>query len=201
MAFAGRSNVGKSTLLNRICQRKGLARTSRTPGCTRGVVIYRCGLRDGTTFHLADLPGYGYAERSRDERRAWAGHIEDYVQRRASLRGVLVLVDARRGVEDEELQLIAWLRSINRPYAIIATKVDKLARAERGRALATIKSQARAEVIATSGESGEGRDDVLRLVQRLMPRDEPMAQPGTGDGTAEVLPEAPGTTTAHPEVP
>ncbi len=192
--------MGKSTLLNRVCQRKGLARTSRTPGCTRGVVLYRLALRDGTALHLADLPGYGYAERSRDERRAWAGHIEDYVQRRASLRGVLVLVDARRGVEDEELQLIEWLRAIHRPYAILATKIDKLPRAERGRALATIKARARATVIATSGETGDGRDELMQHLLRLLPRDTPPAQAGTPDGAEELASQAQGTTAAHPEV-
>lgn len=198
MAFAGRSNVGKSTLLNRICQRKSLARTSRTPGCTRGVVIYRCGLRDGTSFQLADLPGYGYAERSRDERRAWAGHIEDFVQRRASLCGVMILVDARRGVEDEELQLIDWLRAINRPYAIIATKIDKVPRSERARALAAIRKQARAEVLATSGESGEGRDELMRHLVRMLLHEPPSAQPGTESIETEHVPPAPGTELAQP---
>lgn len=198
MAFAGRSNVGKSTLLNRICQRKGLARTSRTPGCTRGVVIYRCGLRDGTSFHLADLPGYGYAERSRDERRAWAGHIEDFVQRRASLCGVMILVDARRGVEDEELQLVDWLRAINRPYAILATKIDKVPRSERARALATIRKQARAEVLGTSGESGEGRDELMRHLVRMLPHEPPPAQPGTEPVEEEHASADPGTAVAQP---
>lgn len=71
VAFAGRSNVGKSTLINRLCQRKGLARTSRTPGCTRGVVLFQIGLRGGDRFLLADLPGYGFAERSRSEKGSW----------------------------------------------------------------------------------------------------------------------------------
>lgn len=201
VAFAGRSNVGKSTLLNKICQRKGLARTSRTPGCTRGVVVYRCGLRSGVAFNLADLPGYGYAERSHDERRAWARHIEDYLQRRATLRGVMILVDARRGVEDEELQLIAWLRTINRPFVLIATKVDKLARAERDRAVAAIRRVGRCPVVATSGETGDGRDALLTELVKLLPPVLPAhtagAQPGTALPSAAASGDDPGTALAH----
>lgn len=189
--------MGKSTLLNRLCQRKALARTSRTPGCTRGVVLYRCALRGGAAFHLADLPGYGYAERSHAERRAWAAHIEDYLKRRASLRVVVVLVDARRGVEDEELQLIGWLRTIHRPFVIGATKVDKVPRAERARCLAAIRAVAKAPVVATSGETGDGREDLLRALLRFVAPTEAEAQPGTPGPETAPADGASGTPLAH----
>ena len=184
VAFAGRSNVGKSTLLNRLCQRKALARTSRTPGCTRGVVLFRCLLRDDTRFVIADLPGYGFAERSKAERDAWGTLIEGYLQRRASLAGVVVLVDGRRGVQPEEAQLAAYLRHIHRPYFVVATKVDKLARAERGKVLAAIHREFQVPVVGASGETGEGREEVLRRIRGLVRFDAVPSQ----SGTAETVP-------------
>ncbi len=179
VAFAGRSNVGKSTLLNRLCQRKSLARTSRTPGCTRGVVLFRCLLRDDTRFVVADLPGYGFAERSKAERDAWRTLIEGYLQRRASLAGVVVLVDGRRGVQPEEAQLAEYLRHINRRYFIVVTKVDKLARAERGKVVASIHRTFDVPVVGASGETGEGREEVLRRIRGLVRFDAAPSQSGT----------------------
>src|SRR5689334_4965511 len=99
VAFAGRSNVGKSTLLNALMERKGLARTSSTPGCTREIVTFEAKAADGALLTLVDLPGYGYAKRSKAERTAWGTMVEDYLLGRASLAGVVLLVDIRRGVE------------------------------------------------------------------------------------------------------
>ncbi len=185
MAFAGRSNVGKSTLLNRLCQRRSLARTSRTPGCTRGVVLFRAGLRDGTRFVIADLPGYGFAERSKAEREAWAGLIERYLQQRASLAGVVILVDARRGIEPEEAQLIEYLEHIKRPFMVAITKVDKLSRAERARALATIHKRTKTPVVGVSGETGEGREEILRRIRALVRFESVPSQAGTAEGNTD----------------
>ncbi len=173
--------MGKSTLLNRLCQRHGLARTSKTPGCTRGVVLFSVRLRDATRFTIADLPGYGFAERSKAERRAWGSLIEGYIQSRASLAAVVVLVDGRRGLLDDDLQLIEWLQHINRPFVVGVTKVDKLSRAERGRVVAAVKAEANAVVVPLSGETGEGRDDLLRRLKAFVAPDEPSAQSGTGE--------------------
>ena len=135
IAIAGRSNVGKSTLLNRLANRKALARTSRTPGRTRGIVLFQLTLGRGApvpALRLADLPGYGYAKVSRAERDAWQPLIEGYTKGRPTLALFVVLVDARRGPEDEERQLYEWLGSENVPVQIVYTKVDKLSASERG---------------------------------------------------------------------
>ncbi len=117
VAFAGRSNVGKSTLLNGLMNRKGLARTSNTPGCTRTINFFSVTTRDGLTLKFVDLPGYGYARRSKGERDAWADLIEGYLLERPTLRVVVILVDARRGVEEEEADLLELLASPRAPTA------------------------------------------------------------------------------------
>jgi GTP-binding protein len=101
VAFAGRSNVGKSSLLNSMMDRRSLARTSRTPGCTRQLNIFEVRCADGLVLRFVDLPGYGWARRSKDERMQWQKMIEGYLVTRASLRAVVLLVDVRRGVEDD----------------------------------------------------------------------------------------------------
>src|SRR5260221_10017991 len=110
IAFAGRSNVGKSSLLNTMMQRRGLARTSGTPGCTRQLNVFEVRCADGLTLHFVDLPGYGWARRSKAERGQWQGMIEGYLRGRASLRAVVVIVDVRRGLEEEERQLVEFLQ-------------------------------------------------------------------------------------------
>src|SRR5579871_5826548 len=146
VAFAGRSNVGKSSLLNAVMQRRGLARTSGTPGCTRQLNIFEVRCTDGLSLRFVDLPGYGWARRSKSERAHWQGMIEGYLRRRTGLRAVVLLVDVRRGVEDEERQLVDFLRlpretSDRGPLEVIlvATKVDKLGVAARKPALEAVR--------------------------------------------------------------
>jgi GTP-binding protein len=173
IAFAGRSNVGKSTLLNALAQRRHLARTSRTPGCTRGVIVFDLALRSGQKLRLVDLPGYGFADRAKSERRSWGPLIEGYLRGRESLRGVMLLVDSRRGPEEEERDLVGFLSAAGVPHFMVATKVDKLTRAERGPALARIAGLAGVRVLGVSGESGEGREELVRLMSRLVGDDAP----------------------------
>jgi GTP-binding protein len=166
IAIAGRSNVGKSTLLNRLAGRKALARTSRTPGRTRGIVLFQLTLGPGapvSALRLCDLPGYGYAKVSRTERDSWQPLIEGYTRGRPTLALFVVLVDARRGLEDEERQLYEWLGSENVPAQIVFTKVDKLSATERGllrertrQAFRGAGGARRAAPLLVSAETGEG---------------------------------------------
>ena len=168
IAIAGRSNVGKSTLLNRLANRRGLARTSRTPGRTRGIVLFQLALAQGApveVLRLCDLPGYGYAKVSRTERDSWQPLIEGYTRGRPTLALFVVLVDARRGVEDEERQLYEWLGSEGVPAQIVFTKVDKLSASERGLLRERTRQMfggagkpgaRRAAPLLVSAETGEG---------------------------------------------
>lgn len=126
VAFAGRSNVGKSSLLNALTGQKHLARTSRTPGRTRGIVFFEIEGR----YAFADLPGYGFAKVSRDEREQWKTLIEEYFSSCRLLRKVYLLVDLRRGPEEEERMLAEFLSEVGVPYRWIGTKADKLKRSE-----------------------------------------------------------------------
>src|SRR5262245_27470617 len=137
VAFAGRSNVGKSTLLNLLMHRRGLARTSSTPGCTRTVNFFRVRAQDGAALTLVDLPGYGYAKRGKDERASWAVVAERYLLERQALRLVVVLVVARRGFEDDDrdlLEMIETSKRRDRPTPktlVVATKLDRLSASAR----------------------------------------------------------------------
>jgi GTP-binding protein len=174
IAISGRSNVGKSTLLNRLAARKSLARTSKTPGRTRGVIFYDLqvqfpGEPQRTALRLADLPGYGYAQVSHQERLQWRTLIEGYVTGRRPLRLFLVLLDARREIQPDELEFLEWLDTQGVPHQLVITKVDKLSAAERG----ALKDKTRAmfkgnppPLALVSGETGEGVDQLWRVIQR-----------------------------------
>jgi GTP-binding protein len=172
IAISGRSNVGKSTLLNKLAGRRSLARTSKTPGRTRGIILYDLQVTfpdatERTHLRLVDLPGYGYAQVSHDERRQWRTLIEGYTKSRAALRLFLVLVDARRDIQPDELELLEWLDSLGVPHQLVVTKVDKLSAAERG----ALKDRLRAtfggkppRMALVSGETGEGVDLLWRTI-------------------------------------
>jgi GTP-binding protein len=162
IAIAGRSNVGKSSFLNALLGRRGLARTSRTPGRTRQVNFFavRADLR------LVDLPGYGFAVGPEAERTAWGTLIEHYLSTRRTLRGVLVLVDVRRGVTADDRQLVDYVAHLALPTALVMTKVDKLAHAAARRAIAAVA--AAVPVVAFSARLGTGRDEVWRLLARWL---------------------------------
>jgi GTP-binding protein len=165
VAVVGRSNVGKSSLINALVGQSGLARTSRTPGRTRLVNWFSIEDR----FLLVDLPGYGYAEVSQATRESWRPLIEGYLADRSSLAGVLLLIDIRRGVQDEERDFIPWLAEREMPVVVALTKADKLAKHKRGLEV----SRARQELdlhrdpLAVSVTSSEGIDPLWRAVVRL----------------------------------
>lgn len=156
VAMLGRSNVGKSTLINALLGRRNLARTSGTPGKTRRIHFYRvegCG-------YLVDLPGYGYARVARDERSSWRALVEGYLRgERQSLRAALLLVDIRRDWRAEEAQLVDWLQAQDIELRLVLTKADKLARskvASRAAAIAREAGVGGEAVVAVSAHSGDG---------------------------------------------
>ncbi len=165
LAVVGRSNVGKSSLINALVGSE-LARTSRTPGRTRLVNWFEIGGR----FHLVDLPGYGYAEVSRDMRESWRPLIEKYLESRATLAGVLLLVDIRRGVEDEELDFVPWLEAHETPILVALTKSDKLAKNKRMLEVTKAKHALglKRDPFAVSAQTGEGMDALWRAVLALV---------------------------------
>ncbi len=173
VAFAGRSNVGKSTLLNALLERKGLARTSSTPGCTRELVVFEAKATDGAVITLVDLPGYGYAKRSKTERSAWAELVEDYLRGRPTLTAVVVLVDVRRGVEEDDrdlLELIAAPSRVSRrpvEALLVATKLDKLAVSARKPALARVGKDFAARVTGFAASDPATHASLWREVRRV----------------------------------
>lgn len=171
IAFAGRSNVGKSTLLGALSERKGLARVSKDPGRTRALVFFDVRVRkadaaagdEPVRLQLVDLPGYGYAKISKSAAAAWKPLVEGYLQSRPTLRLVLILIDIRRGAQTEERELLEFLQqpahvSRTQPVMamVVATKLDKLSRHERKPALKKLQSELGVNVFGVSGESGEG---------------------------------------------
>ncbi|HKW85710.1 MAG TPA: ribosome biogenesis GTP-binding protein YihA/YsxC [Nitrospiraceae bacterium] len=178
VAFVGRSNVGKSSLLNSLLHRRGLARVSRTPGKTCTVNFFRVSTSDPllNRFFWVDLPGYGYAKVSKSVRAQWGPMIEGYLTDRPELMGVLLLVDAR-GVERHDLATFEWLRTIGHKLVVVATKVDKLTRVERRGILIAIRQSLNVpggtELIPYSSVTHEGRDELWRAIRRLL-----VASPG-----------------------
>lgn len=163
IAFAGRSNVGKSSLINSLLQRKGLAKVSRTPGKTRAVNLFSVSTDDPilARFVLVDLPGYGYAKVSKAERARWAPLIEQYLTQREQLLAVVLLVESRvLGLQDRNT--LAWLGSLGHDPLVVATKVDKLRASERVSALRRLQDDLEvadpASFMAYSSVTGEGRE-------------------------------------------
>ena len=166
VAFLGRSNVGKSSLLNRLVGRKRLARTSSTPGKTRLLHWYRLERTSGELWFV-DLPGYGYAKVSRRERQSWQRLVESYLGARASLGLAVLLQDLRRDFSEDEELLLAWLAERGVPSLVALTKIDKfkpMRRAERLRALRAQIDLPPERVIATSAESGVGVDELWQAL-------------------------------------
>lgn len=165
VAFAGRSNVGKSSLMNMMLGRRNLVRTSNTPGCTRQINVFSARLDDSLAVHFVDLPGYGYAKLSKTELKGWGPMLEGYLRRRQTLRAVCVLVDIRRGVLEEERALLDFLaqpaeieRAVPMVSIVCATKLDKLPVSQHKPALAALARESGLDVVATSAETMLGRE-------------------------------------------
>ena len=160
IAFAGRSNVGKSSLLNRLLNRKRLAKTSHTPGKTRTLNYYQV----NGDLYLVDLPGYGYARRSYSERQKWAKLVNAYIEDRSPLRGIVQLVDARHDPTDDDLELIEWLLQSRKPFLVVATKTDLLSgsrlKPRMDQTLKIFQGYGSIEVVPFSAKTGRGKKKV-----------------------------------------
>ena len=170
IALVGRSNVGKSSLINAAANQRNLARTSKTPGATRLLNAFELG-PEGSGRWLVDLPGYGYARASKADRRAWAAMVEGYLVDRAPLRGVLHLIDGAIGPTASDLETQAWLAEIGLPVSYAATKADKVkpsAMARRRNELADKLGAAPGDVSWTSARTGTGITDLRTRIQALL---------------------------------
>ena len=167
VAFAGRSNVGKSSLLNTLVRRKSFARVSRTPGRTREINFFRI----NNTFVLVDLPGYGYARISKEKKAGWRPMIESYLRRTTQLRGIVLLLDIRREPSEDDRAMLDFLAELGVPTIVALTKADKLNKAgarERTTEISRSLALEADQVIRFSAQSGEGRLELLEAIMQLV---------------------------------
>ena len=167
IAFAGRSNVGKSSLLNRLIHRKKFARVSNTPGRTREVNFFKV----NDSFVLVDLPGYGYARISKEKRAEWKPLIESYLRASPQLRGIVQLLDVRHDPTNDDRQMLDFLGELGVPTVVVLTKIDKLRPSERRRRLAELSQSLQLDddqMISFSAVTGEGRNDLAEAMTTLL---------------------------------
>ena len=170
IAFAGRSNVGKSSLINLLVNRKRLVKTSSTPGRTQLVNFFD--INDYITF--VDLPGYGYAKVPASVKKTWGPMIETYLSGRNTLRGVVVILDIRRTPREEEHNLIAWLGHYSIATILVLTKVDKLSKTKQSKQLAVVARTLGVDtrdLIMFSAKTRKGRENVWRAIDHLLVND------------------------------
>lgn len=167
-AFIGRSNVGKSSLINALVQRKGLAKTSSTPGKTIAINHFMV----NHSWYLVDLPGYGYAQRSKKSREEWRVMLANYISRRRNLLYTFVLVDSRIEPQNSDIGFMEWLGENQVPFCIVFTKADKISKAELDRNVDTYKKRLLEEweelppIFITSSETKQGRDEILDFIEK-----------------------------------
>ena len=170
IAMAGKSNVGKSSLINSLARNSKLARTSSEPGKTRLVNLYCM----NEAFFLVDLPGYGFARAPKQEKEKWAAMIEGYLENSENLRRVFQLVDLRHTPTQEDQMMVEYLRHYDIPFTVIATKADKLSGAQRGRNIPVICRTLQVqpwEILIYSAKDGTGRDKLLDVIGQEMGED------------------------------
>ena len=167
IAVAGRSNVGKSSLINCLCRRNALARTSSTPGKTRLINVFLI----NEAFHLIDLPGYGFAKVDKGEKVRWGQMMEGYFTAAPTLKHVLHLVDIRHEPTQDDRDMNAYLRAMHIPFTVIATKADKISRGARMKHIAPICRSLVVqpwEIIPFSSETKAGRDELLAALEKVL---------------------------------
>ncbi len=169
-AFIGRSNVGKSSLLNMLLQRKSLVKTSKKPGKTAALNYFEIAssFKEGdveslNNFYMVDLPGYGFARRSQIEQIGWRETIEPYLQTRLELKNIFLLIDSRHGIQDNDADMIDFLKYYGRNFTLVYTKTDKISKTEMGR----LKSISR-EALFVSSVAKTGREDVWSLIKSCL---------------------------------
>lgn len=167
IAFAGRSNVGKSSLLNCLVKRRNLVKTSAKPGKTQSLNFF---LLDNSIY-LVDLPGYGYARVSKKMQASWQNLITAYLETRENLKCVVVIVDLRHEVKTVDLQLVDWLRNCNKPYLLIYTKADKLSANQRSKNAAILDAGfgvSKSDRVLFSAKTGMGRDNLISALDSFI---------------------------------
>ena len=179
IAMAGKSNVGKSSLINNLTGNSHLARTSAEPGKTRLVNLFLI----NEAFFLVDLPGYGFARAPKQEKQKWAAMIEGYLRGSQHLRRVFQLVDIRHAPTEDDQLMVEYLRHYQIPFTVVATKADKLSRAQRGRSIPVICRTLGVqpwEVLTHSSKDGTGRERLLELIEGELNEDTEPAEPDGG---------------------
>lgn len=167
VAFAGRSNVGKSSLINSMLNRKALARISGTPGKTRTINFYNI----NDELYMVDLPGYGYAKVSKEEKEKWGEMIEGYITNREMLKLVVLLVDIRHEPTQDDKLMFKWMKATGNQAVVVATKADKLSRNQMFKSIAIIKKSLQIEkediFVTYSSETKMGRDELWEIIERV----------------------------------
>jgi len=164
VAFAGRSNVGKSSLLNRLVGRKKMAKVSSTPGKTRSLNYFLINDR----FYFVDLPGYGYAKVSKTVRKSWGELIENYLTGSELLIGLILLLDCRREPTPEDHELLGWLADRRLPAMVVVTKADKLNQDKIKRKVVRVEKELGVSALAFSSVTGEGKADLIGSIHELV---------------------------------
>jgi GTP-binding protein len=168
IVFAGRSNVGKSSLINSLCSQRALARISGQPGKTQTINFFSI----NDHLYLVDLPGYGYAEKSKGKRREWGEFITNYLQKRDRLALIVHLIDLRHEPMNNDREAAEWLSGLNVPYIVVGTKADKIIRGKRQVHIAAVRKGLNLLVhvpaLVYSSETGEGRDELWRYIRGIV---------------------------------
>jgi len=167
IAFSGRSNVGKSSLINMLLGRKKMARISKTPGRTRSINFFNIDDR----FCLVDLPGYGYAKVPEQEKEKWAFLIENYLHQRSNLKGIIQIVDVRHPPSEDDIMMVDWLKAMDIKYIIAATKSDKLKNSQlkpQQKLIAEKLGVSKEKILLTSAKNRRGRKPLLTFIREIL---------------------------------